>query len=61
MPAGSSTKGASLQDVGNEIFSLIRQVAAGMPTKSEALGHQEFILGYKSFRAARPELLAGLD
>lgn len=50
-------EGASLQDVGNEIFSLIRQVAAGMPTKSEALGHQEFILGYKSFEPLGPSCL----
>ncbi len=48
---------ATLQQVGQEIFELIRQVAAGHPTKSEALGHQEFILGYKSFEPLGPSCL----
>jgi altronate hydrolase len=46
-----------LAEVGREIFDLIRQVAAGHPTKSEALGHQEFILGYKSFEPLGPSCL----
>jgi altronate hydrolase len=36
---------------------LIQEVAAGAPTKSEALGHQEFILGYKSFEPLGPSCL----
>jgi altronate dehydratase large subunit len=47
----------TLAEVGAEIFDLIRQVAAGHPTKSEALGHQEFILGYKSFEPLGPSCL----
>jgi altronate hydrolase len=47
----------TLQEVGGEIFELIRQVAAGEPTKSESLGHQEFILGYKSFAPLGPACL----
>ncbi len=50
-------EGASIQDVGDEIFSLIQQVAAGELTKSEALGHQEFVLGYKSFEPLGPSCL----
>jgi altronate dehydratase large subunit len=48
---------ATLPEVGQEIFDLIRRVAAGEPTKSEALGHQEFILGYKSFEPLGPSCL----
>ena len=33
------------------------RVAAGDPTKSEALGHQEFILGYQSFEPLGPSCL----
>ena len=47
----------TLAEVGAEIFELIRKVAAGEPTKSEALGHQEFILGYKSFEPLGPSCL----
>jgi altronate hydrolase len=50
-------EGASIQDVGGEIFSLIQHVAAGQLTKSEALGHQEFVLGYKSFEPLGPSCL----
>ncbi len=48
---------ASIQDVGSEIFSLIEQVISGTRTKSEALGHQEFVLGYKSFEPLGPSCL----
>ena len=50
-------EGALLQDVGLEIFSMIQSVAGGQLTKSEALGHQEFILGYKSFEPLGPSCL----
>jgi altronate hydrolase len=39
---------ASLDELGEEIFRLTLEVAAGAVTKSEALGHREFILTYKS-------------
>jgi hypothetical protein len=47
----------TLAEIGAEIFELIQKVAAGEPTKSEALGHQEFILGYKSFEPLGPSCL----
>ena len=39
---------ATLDELGKEIFRLTLDVAAGAVTKSEALGHREFILTYKS-------------
>jgi altronate hydrolase len=39
---------ATLDELGEEIFRLTLEVAAGSATKSEALGHREFILTYKS-------------
>ena len=47
----------TLKDVGREIFELIQRVAGGEPSKSEALGHTEFILGYKSFEPLGPSCL----
>ena len=43
-----------MPEVGAEIFELIRRVGNGEATKSEALGHQEFILTYKSFEPIGP-------
>jgi altronate dehydratase large subunit len=48
---------ASLDEVGSEIYDLILRVAAGEPTASERLGHQEFSLVYKSFAPLGPECL----
>jgi altronate hydrolase len=48
---------ATLAEVGEEIYELVRAVAGGMPTKSEELGHQEFILTYKSFEPIGPACL----
>lgn len=45
---------ATLDEVGLEIFDFVTDVAAGKPTASEALGHQEFVLGYKSFEPTGP-------
>jgi altronate hydrolase len=42
---------ATLDEVAEEIFRLTLEVAAGAATKSEALGHREFILTYKSVDA----------
>lgn len=47
----------TLDEVGREIVACIEAVADGAPTKSEMLGHQEFILTYKSFTPAGPACL----
>ena len=44
----------TLDEVGAEIRRLTLAVAAGEKTASEALGHQEFVLGYKSFEPIGP-------
>jgi len=48
---------ASLDEVGREILDLSLAVARGAPTKSETLGHQEFVLTYKSFEPIGPGCL----
>jgi altronate hydrolase len=48
---------ASLEDVGREIYDLVVAVADGRASKSEALGHQEFILTYKAFGPLGPACL----
>lgn len=48
---------ATLDDIGAEIFDLLVAVAAGEKTKSEDLGHTEFILTYKSFEPLGPACL----
>jgi altronate dehydratase large subunit len=45
---------ATLDEVGGEIFDSVLAVAAGRLTKSEELGHQEFILTYKQFEPIGP-------
>ena len=47
----------TLEEVGREIFQRILDVAAGQPTVSERLGHQEFILTYKAFEPIGPNCL----
>lgn len=49
---------ATVADVGAEIVSLVASVAEGRQTRSEALGHQEFVLTYKSRGSAGPACLA---
>ncbi|HET9108589.1 MAG TPA: UxaA family hydrolase [Steroidobacteraceae bacterium] len=44
---------ATIDAVGEEIFSLVIKMAAGWASKSEQLGHREFILTYKSADALR--------
>ncbi len=44
----------SLDEVGDEIFQSVLAVADGRATASETLGHQEFVLGYKSFEPIGP-------
>lgn len=48
---------ADLDEVGREIVELIAAVANGGLSKSEALGHQEFLLTYKSFEPLGPGCL----
>lgn len=48
---------AGLDEVGGEIFALTLAVAGGLPSASETLGHQEFILTYKSFEPVGPACL----
>jgi altronate dehydratase large subunit len=48
---------ATLGDVGREIHEQILAVAAGQKTRSEALGHQEFVLTYKTFEPLGPHCL----
>jgi altronate dehydratase large subunit len=56
--AGAVLEGrASLDEVGTEILDLIRRVAAGEQTASEAMGHQEFVLTYKAFEPVGPSCL----
>lgn len=48
---------ASLDQVGEEIFERVKAVAAGARSVSEDLGHQEFILTYKTFEPLGPGCL----
>jgi altronate dehydratase large subunit len=47
----------TLEEVGREVYEKILDVAEGSPTCSEELGHQEFILTYKSFEPIGPSCL----
>ncbi len=56
--AGSVLEGsATLEQVGQQIFDLVIAAASGQQTKSEGLGHQEFILTYKTFEPIGPSCL----
>ncbi|WP_112312596.1 UxaA family hydrolase [Pseudogemmobacter bohemicus] len=58
--AGDIIEGVrSIPEVGQEIHDLVLAVAAGRQTKSEELGHREFILTYKSFEPIGPACLPG--
>lgn len=48
---------ATLEEVGEEIVGMVLGVGGGRATASEALGHQEFILTYKSFEPIGPACL----
>jgi altronate hydrolase len=48
---------ATLEEVGQEIFDAVVALASGRQSKSEELGHQEFILTYKSFEPIGPACL----
>lgn len=51
------TGAAGLDDVGAELVTTMLAVAAGEPSASERLGHQEFVLTYKSFDPVGPACL----
>ncbi len=58
--AGRILEGAAaVDDVGREIFDFVLAVARGKTTASERLGHQEFILTYKTFEPTGPACLPG--
>lgn len=48
---------ATLEEVGQEIFDLVIGLAEGRQSRSEDLGHQEFILTYKTFEPIEPSCL----
>ncbi len=48
---------ATLEEVATEIVDKIRYVAAGGQSCSESLGHQEFVLEYKTFEPVGPACL----
>ncbi len=47
----------TLDEVGDEITNLILDLCEGQQSLSEAMGHQEFILTYKSFEPVGPACL----
>ena len=49
----------TLDEVAAEIVAAVAALARGEPTKSEALGHQEFVLGYKHFEPLGPACFPG--
>lgn len=56
--AGRILRGqGTLDEVGQEIYDLVLEVADGEETKSEELGHREFILTYKYFEPSQPACL----
>jgi len=44
----------AVEDVGEEIFDSVISVASGAETKSETLGHHEFVLAYKTYQSMGP-------
>ena len=56
--AGTIADGVeTIEEVGERILAEIVEVASGRPTRSEALGHQEFVLGYKTYEPLGPACL----
>lgn len=49
----------SVADVGRRLVEAVIAAASGVPTRSEALGHQEFVLSYKTYEPLGPACLAG--
>ncbi|MGS2722641.1 UxaA family hydrolase [Porticoccus sp. GXU_MW_L64] len=56
--AGKIMQGeGNVDTVGDEIYQQVISVAEGNPSKSEEMGHQEFILTYKQFEPIGPSCL----
>jgi altronate dehydratase large subunit len=56
--AGKILDGEStIDDVGTEIYNQMQSIASGVESCSEALGHREFVLTYKSFDPIGPSCL----
>ncbi|WP_407541708.1 UxaA family hydrolase (plasmid) [Deinococcus radiomollis] len=56
--AGAILEGtATLPQVSAQIVELVGAVAGGVQSASESLGHQEFVLTYKTFEASGPACL----
>jgi altronate hydrolase len=55
--AGRILGGTLLAEVGDQIYDLTLATARGHRTRSEELGHQEFILTYKTFEPLGPACL----
>lgn len=53
------TGDATLDEVAESVIELIHAVATGVQTKSEALGHREFVLTYKAFGNGGPSCFPG--
>jgi altronate hydrolase len=51
---------ATIDEVATELLNLVVATAAGRQTASEALGHREFVLTYKSAEPAGPSCLPTL-
>lgn len=49
------TEGLTFENLRDQLLRCIEQTASGIPTKSEALGHREYSLGYKSFHCMAKE------
>ncbi|CAM5761712.1 hydrolase [Labrys miyagiensis] len=47
----------TVEDVGRHVVEAVISAASGKPTKSEALGHQEFVLSYKTYEPLGPGCL----
>jgi len=50
---------ATLEEVSEEIYQKILDTASGKQTVSEDLGHQEFVITYKTFEPVGPNCLVG--
>ncbi|WP_371186037.1 UxaA family hydrolase [Thalassotalea maritima] len=49
----------TVKDVGQQIFDCILRIASGGKSKSEEMGHTEFLLTYKAFDKLGPSCYAG--
>ena len=56
--AGTIADGAeTIAEVGERIVEKVVETASGRPSRSEALGHQEFVLSYKTYEPIGPSCL----